>query len=214
MPLPITKARIQHHFHYSLWKYILLIALSIFGWNLLFTTTHYRSPEDKKVEFYADGYYDEAAGANMDALLEKIHSEVMPEMEEVTMTMLTIDETYGNVQLTVWVSAGQGDVYLLFHDRFLSLAQGGAFIDLQPYIDQGLLHVEGIDLTRGQVRDEETGMLVQCGIPADSLKGLYGYGVAVEEATFGILASSGNEEYAVRFLDYLLTHMGEEPPAT
>lgn len=214
MFLPITKARIQNHFHYNLWKYVLLVALSILGWNLLFSSTHYRAPEDKKVEFYADGYYDAEASARMDELLTKIHKVVMPEMEEVTMTTLTVDENYGDIQLTVWVSAGQGDVYLLLNDRFLNLAQGEAFIDLQPYIDQGLLHVDGMDLTRGQVRNEETGEKVQVGIPVDSLKGLYGYGVAVEDATFGILGSSGNEEYAVRFLDYLLTNMREEAPGT
>ena len=38
-------------------------------------------------------------------------------MEEVTATIVTFDNAYGDMQLTVWVSAGQGDVYLLSKER-------------------------------------------------------------------------------------------------
>ena len=52
MRLPITRERIRTHFHYGWWQYALLIGLAIFGWNLLYTTTRYRSPEALKVEWY------------------------------------------------------------------------------------------------------------------------------------------------------------------
>ena len=32
----ITKARVKHHFTYSAWKYVLLVALSIIAWDLIY----------------------------------------------------------------------------------------------------------------------------------------------------------------------------------
>ena len=55
MRLPITRERIRTHFHYAWWQYVLLVCLAIFGWNLLYTTTRYRSPESLKVEWYCQG---------------------------------------------------------------------------------------------------------------------------------------------------------------
>ena len=52
MRLPITRERIRNHFHYAWWQYVLLVCLAVFGWNLLYTTTRYRSPESLKVEWY------------------------------------------------------------------------------------------------------------------------------------------------------------------
>lgn len=210
LKMPITKDKIKTHFHYHLWKYILLVVLSALLWNLLFTTTHYRTPEALKIEFYTEGYQTSETEASMNALLSKIHADVMPEMEEVSYTVLTLDETYGDMQLTVWATAGQGDVYVLQKDRFLRLAQSGAMIDLQPYVDNGMLNVDGIDLTAGMVSDEETGVKVLRGIPAATLSRLDMCGVMTQDTMLSVLTISGNEEYALRFLDYLLTHMRED----
>ncbi len=209
--MPITKDKIKNHFQYGWWKYVLLAVLSIFVWNLLFSSTHYRSPENLKIEFYADGYPEASYGEKLNALMDTIHQEVMPDMEEVTSLILDNTETYGIMQLTVWASAAQGDVYLLLNDRFGSLAMGDALMDLQPYIDEGRLTVDGIDLSKGYVRDEDTGSTTLVGIPADSLMGLDAYGLAREGTTLSILASCGNEDNAVLFMEYLLTHMKAEP---
>ncbi len=52
MKTPLTKARWKHHLAYNGWKYILVLILSIIGWNLIYTMTAYRPPEDKKVDVY------------------------------------------------------------------------------------------------------------------------------------------------------------------
>jgi len=205
LSLPITSQRIRNHFQYSFWKYLLLIAIALFGWNLIYTTTRYQSPENLKVEFYAEGSL--SASEDLQALADQIHQEVLPDMEEVTATVTTYDDTYGDMQLMVWVSAGQGDVYLLSDDRFQNMAANEAALDLQPYVDSGALHTEGIDLTEGYVRDSETGVTTLMGIPADTLTGLNRYGLITDDAMFWILAQNGNDDNAVKFLDYLLTHM-------
>lgn len=69
-------------------------------------------------------------------------------MEEVTFTPVAYDDTYGNMQLIVWASAGQGDLYTLSEEAYKNLASSGAMLDLQPYIDDGTLNVEGIDLKK------------------------------------------------------------------
>lgn len=210
--MPITKRRIAHHFQYTAWMYVLVILLALFGWNLLYTTTRYRSPEDLKVEFYV-----QATSASEDALNEladTIHEELMPEMEEVTSTVISIsDDYYGNMQLTVWISAAQGDVYLLSEEYFDSFAASGAFVDLGPLVESGALDAEDLDLTDGyvQLTDSDTdlpaGDASLYGIPADELAGFSDYGVDTEDMVLCILYNNGNDDYSVMFLNYLLENL-------
>ena len=205
--MPITSAKVKTHFHYHLWKYLLLAVLSIFGWNLLFTVTQYRVPEDRKLEFYADGTVMGENAEALDALMAQIHADVLPDMEEVSYTMLDSSEMYGQMQLVVWATAKQGDVYLLQRDRFIQMAQGGAMVNLQPYIDDGTLQVEGLTLSGGKMKNSETGEASQWGIPADGLAKLSEYGINPQGAVLSVLAASGNEAAAVQFLNYLLISM-------
>ena len=70
--MPITSRKIRNHFHYSFWKYLLLIAIVFFGWNLIYTTTRYRSPDTLKVEFMAQGAYMQATSREKAETLLKI----------------------------------------------------------------------------------------------------------------------------------------------
>ncbi|MEG0864177.1 MAG: hypothetical protein RSE58_10430 [Clostridia bacterium] len=205
--MPITKRIIKNHFLYAWWQYVLIIGISIFGWNLLFTTTHYRSPENLKVEWYSEGYALPESPKSIDDLIATVHQEVLPDMEEVTFTPIGYDETYGDMQMMVWVSAAQGDLYMLTLERFQSLGQGGALLDLQPYVDDGTLKVEGIDLTNGYVKDAETGKKYLLGIPTDSLKELEAYGFVPGGETLSLLAAGGNIENTIKLMNYLLTEM-------
>ncbi len=205
LKMPITKRIIRNHFHYGFWKYLLLAVIALFGWNLLYTTTRYRPPEDKKVEFIAEAA--SMNGLDVQTLADTIHAQVMPEMEEVTASSITYDDTYGDMQLIVWVSAGQGDVYLLSKDRFTSLTQEEALLDLSPYLADGTLQTDGIDLSRGYAKNADTGARELLGIPADSLTGLAAYGLRTSDGVLCVLARNGNDEYSIKFVNYLLTHM-------
>lgn len=209
-PMPITRRRIQSHFQYGFWKYLVLAALAIFGWNLLYTTTRYRPPESAKVEFYAEG--SSASDTAVQALADRIHAEVMPQMEEVSSTVVTFDDMYGDMQLTVWVSAGQGDVYLLSKERFLTLASSEALLDLTPYLQSGALSIGNLDVSAGYVRGESGGEPKLLGIPADSLTGFAAYGLSGEGRVLCLLVNGGNDEYAVKFLNALLNDVGAPTP--
>ena len=209
---PITREKIRNHFHYFWWQYALLIVGSIFLWNLLYTTTHYRSPEHLKVEWYYEGPYVPQTQSLADQLLKDIHPQIFPEMEEVTFTLVGTDENYGVMQLVVWMSAGQGDLYMLTGDSFEHHASTGGFVDLQPYVDDGTLHVEGIDLKKGYIKNTDTGEKVLYGIPADSLKGLEAHAIFPEDTFLCILATGGNTENTLKLMNYLLDNMKEALP--
>lgn len=201
---PITKERIRNHFHYFWWQYLVLVIAGIFGWNLLYTTTHYRSPEHLKVELYYQGPSTNDTAAKGSALLEEIWPELFPDMEEVDFNIVGTDEMYGDMQLMVWMAAGQGDVYLLTKPSFSTYANGSTLLDLQPYVDDGTLNVEGIDLRSGIATDPETGMKGLFGIPADALEGLWEYDMEPTGKFICLPLASGNIENALILLDYLL----------
>ena len=204
---PITKDRIRNHFHYFWWQYALLAVFAIFGWNLLFTTTHYRSPEHLKMEWYYQGGLSDQTQSKVMALMEKVKPDLFPEVEEMDFQSVGMDETYGEMQMMVWMAAGQGDLYLLEKDSFTSYASEGSMVNLQPYIDSGALNVEGLDLRKGLVTDIDTKEKVQCGIPADALTGLWDLDINPEGRVFCVLVTSGNTDSAVGLLQYLIDNM-------
>ena len=206
--MPITKRKIRHHFQYAIWMYLLLIALALFGWNLLYTTTRYRPPENKQVEFYVQSAL--ASEEMLQTLANQIHETIMPEMEVVATQAVTInDDYYGDMQLTVWISASQGDIYLLDKEYFERFAASGAFMDLQAQVDSGQLPVEGLDLSGGYVRqsDPDYPDIGLYGIPADALSGFLEYQVLTEDKVLCILYNNGNDEYSVKFLSYVLENL-------
>lgn len=205
---PITKNRIRNHFHYFWWQYALLAIFAVLGWNLLYTTTHYRSPEHLRIEWYYEGYMTNETAAATAALMEEAKAELFPDMEESTFTNVGSDETYGDMQLLVWTAAGQGDLFMLTEERFKNLATSGAMLDLQPYIDDGTLNVEGIDLSKGYVTDTETGERVLCGIPTDALPGFWeNYYVDHSKKFMGVLTTGANTEETLKLLAHFLNIM-------
>lgn len=205
--IKITKERLRTHFAYAWWQYALLVVLAFFFWNLLFQTTHYRSPEPLKVEWYCDSYVPANASKDPVELMESLKASVLSGMEETTFTQVGMDENYGEMQLSTWVAAGQGDLYLLTRQRARNMGAGGGMVDLQPYVDSGALNVGDIDLEDGYVTNEDTGKLELIGIPADTLTGLNEYGITTKGEQLCMLQMGGNNENTLKLLQYLLDTM-------
>lgn len=205
--LTITREKVRNHFHYFWWQYLLLIALAIFGWNLLYTTTRYRPPAEKKVEWFYEGPMAAQTQQKADQLLAELTPQLFPDMEKVSFTVVGLDENYGPMQIMVWMAAGEGDLYMLAEDSFESYAAGGSMIDLTPYVEDGTLNVEGIDLKKGYVKDEETGKKILAGIPADQLTGLEAYEIFPEGTYLSLLSNGGNTDNTLRLLAWLLENM-------
>ena len=203
----ITRDKIRTHFNYFWWQYFLLLVLAIFGWNLLYTTTHYRSPEHLKMEWYYEGPTGNNTQKNAEQLLLDAKEKLFPHLEETSFATVGMDETYGPMQLMVWMAAGQGDLYMLKTESFTNNAAQGAMVDLQPYVDDGTLNVEGMDLKKGMVKLEGTNEKHLYGIPAKNLPKFIEYEILPDDTVLSILASGGNTENTVKLLAHFLEIM-------
>lgn len=206
--IPITKKRIQNHFNYFWWAYVLIIALAILGWNLIHTVTRYQSPPELKVEWFFGGYQTDN-GTGGETLMKRAHQEVLPDMEVVSYLQIMTDDAYGSQSLTTWAFAGEGDLYTLNRESFQNMAGGGAMMNLQPYVDSGELNVDGIDLTGCYVTVPESGEQWLCGIPMSALPGLSQYSLYGDDHIMCVLINGGNDANTVKLLGWLLENFRE-----
>ncbi len=210
---PLDPKRIKNHFAYGYWKYLLLIVVAIFGWNLIYQTTEYRPPDEKRIDFYvASNTMDTDA---MQAWLYEARVQAFSDMElmEAYTVMAGTDDPYAQMQLSTFIMAGEGDVYLLDAERFKSYASQGAMAPLENYLADGSLNVEGLDVSKGYVTISDTGERHLLGIPTDNLYGLMNrFGIDCRGAVLCVMVRSGNEQNAVKFVDYLIQNMQEPAP--
>lgn len=202
MKIPVTKHRVKVHMTYYWWVYLLLAGCIFFASNLLYTTTRYLPPPEKKIDWYYQGIVAGEVETRTLALMQEINEELQLGAEETTIVSVGLDETYGVAQLTVWIAAGEGDLYQLDKETFQSYANGGAFLNLQPYIDSGVLDPRGQTLF--YATDEETHERYPAGICTDGMTGLHEYGILSDKMAMGVLASSGNDLNTVKFLNALI----------
>ena len=215
---PVDGARVKTHLTYTFWLYILVAVAAFFGWNLLYTVTQYRAPEEKRIDLYIQS--STVSQQYAEAFMEPIWKECVPEMEVVDTVMLLSNsqDYYTSMQLTVYIMAQEGDIYVLSSSDFKSYAAQGVFIDLQPYIDNGQLDLSGIDLSAGQIAQvDENGLpkgeRAQFGIPLSSLYGYAtGMGLDNRDLILGVTVFSGNEENVITFLNGLIAAGRGEMP--
>ena len=203
---PITKTRLRTHFAYNFWKYLIAILGSIFAWNLIYTTTAYRAPQEKRVDLYIQSsYVSEESSKNF---INPIWEASVPNMETVSSVILASSaDYYSNMQLSVYIMAGEGDIYLLSTQDFKNFASQGAFIDLAPYVESGQINVDGIDISAGKVAlvDDEglpVGENIQFGIPAYTLSGYTDMGMMdYSNIVMAVTTFNGNQENVLKFFD-------------
>ncbi len=212
------RARMRNHFAYDIWKYLLIIAVCWFGWDLLYTQTAYRSPQDKRIDVYIMSAT--ASDEMVEAFLKPIWEEATPDMELVEGVSLLpggVEDYYTNMTLTVRLAAGEGDIYFLPQDVFKSFALNGVFIPLDDYVAQGRINIDGlsVDTARLTVIDDESGEAQAhlYGVPTDALYGLMdGMQFDNRNAVMTIAVNSGNEDNVVTFFNALLqAGRGEKP---
>ena len=207
MKTPVNSRTLRQHLTYSWWKYALMIIIGAFAVNMYYTVTTYRSPDEKKVNLYVYGLADETW---LSGYMEEIRITQMSDMEEMTCLILTTDETYGPMQLSTYIAAGEGDIYILPKNEFVSMATSGAWVPLEEESDLAEFFSErGISLQSGWKRNSETGVSHLYGIPVSRLPGLQKY-VSVESGYICVLVSNGNTENVVKFLRIFCEDMLKE----
>ena len=209
MKTPVTSKSLRQHFTYNWWVY-LLIALLAFGLvDLLYTVTAYRSPRDKTIGFYVYGYVNDTG---MSAYMNSVRETEMSDMEEMSSVMLAMDDTYGPMQLMTYLSAGEGDVYMLPREQFLNYSMGGSMVPLENDAElMALFDAAGVNLQSGWRKETETGENHLYGIPQDKLPGLIQYAYA-QDGFLCVPLTGGNQENAMKFLRILCRDMLTAPP--
>ena len=209
MKTPVTSKSLREHFTYNWWVY-LLIALLAFGLvDLLYTVTAYRSPRDKTIGFYVYGYVNDTG---MSAYMDNIRETEMSDMEEMSSVMLAMDDTYGPMQLMTYLSAGEGDVYMLPREQFLNYSMSGSMAPLENDTElMALFDAAGVNLQSGWRKETETGENHLYGIPQDKLPGLIQYAYA-QDGFLCVPLTGGNQENAMKFLRILCRDMLTAPP--
>lgn len=170
MKTPLTSARLKQHLTYNWWKYLLAAVLAVGLVDMLYTLTAYRPPREKSLGFYIYGYMDEPT---LTEYMDHVRETEMTDMEEMKPILLVVDDSYGPMQLMTYMAAGEGDVYLLAREEFLTYAASGSLIPLEDDTELiSLFDSAGVSLQSGWRRETETGETHLYGIPQDKLPGL------------------------------------------
>ena len=207
MKTPINSRTLKQHLTYSWWKYLLVAVLAFGLVDLLYSVTAYRSPADKRVEFYVYGQMDQE---KLTAYMENIRKTEMGDMEVMTPLQLLDDGYYGSMQLMTYMAVGEGDVYLLPRDEFVTGASSGSFLPLEEDKElMALFDAAGISLQNGWRKNTETGENHLCGIPQNKLPGLSRYAKATDGYLCAIV-NGGNDANALKFLRILCRDMLKE----
>lgn len=210
MKTPITMKRVRQHLAYSSWKYLLLICVAIFGWNLIYTVTAYRPPQEKIVDVYIYSFGDSADALN--AYMDGVRQTEMSDMEQMTATYIMPDETYGVMLLSTRMAACEGDIYILPRDSFQSCAGEGWFVELEnvPGIQEEC-EARGIDLERCWRRNNETRDRHLYGLPVTAFPRLKEMIQLGDEYYVTVVVNNSNDENVLKFLHILLRDMAETP---
>lgn len=223
--LPWSKDRLKSHFQYGSWKYLLLIVLSFFVWDLIYSATAYRPPQDKRIDLYIQSVT--ASQEDLQHYFEEIRADVVPDMELVSTAMLmgtTQSDIYAAQQLTTYLMAGEGDIYILTGPDFKQYASQGVFLRLDELIEQGKLdNAKDLQLNKGMVAiqeyDSDTEEMVTVsanhlyGIPMESLFGfLTDLNIDNRDRFLAVTIFNQNDENVLKFLNELIGRTNKPLP--
>ena len=195
--LRMNRAKFRNHLHYSGWKYILAVIVSIGLVSILFDATRYRPPREHTTSLYLTTSF-----ALADRLREELRPLLLsrfPEQEELNVQNIDLsqDDTYRRMQYATYLGAGEGDILLLSAEEYARLIGGSAadtvVVDLTAYAAEGLLTLPEGEAFR---------------VPADGLTGLSAYGCKTEGAFLCVLARSPNARTAAGLIGILQERYG------
>lgn len=149
----LTRQRWKDHMYYGKWIYIVLAIVAVFVTDLLYSTTEYRPPDERKVtvQFVSSSA---TMAETVEQTTEQILAAVLPmdetlELVEFFALNFSGDDSdyYGAQKFFVELAAGENDVYVGSRTVLNSIIDQGAAIPLDEYIDSGLITVpEGAQL--------------------------------------------------------------------
>lgn len=202
MKTPVNGKTLREHWNYAWWKYLLLVILAVLGWNLIYTMTAPRPPESKKVTIYSFVFGEQTA---MDEYLSVVWPEELSDMEDVSCVYTVADETYGPMQLTTYLAAGEGDVFLLTKEYYQNFGKQGAFMELELQEDiMAQCEALGLNLSRGYMINSETREKHLYAIPCSELPGMARFVYNPSDCYLCVAINNGNDENVLKMLSILI----------
>ena len=210
---PVNRETLKHHLNYGLWKYALMAACVILGWSLIYTTTAYRSPQEKRIDVYMMS--NTASSEPIDKFLEPVWKETVPEMEIVSgVVMSVLDDYTTTMQLMTYMAAGEVDIFFINEQYFKTYASQGYFVELEGMVESGQIDACGADLSKGYVAyveeyDDQNRAVKTSrhlyGIPLDSFYGFMGGMQLDNRGLYAVITvNNQNDENVIPFFSALL----------
>ncbi len=211
MKTPVTSTELRNYLTYAWWKYVILVVLAIFGCSLIYAMTEPRTPEELKITL---GIYAYGMNTNIDAYMENVRAEKMPEMEEISSFYMTPDTVNGAMIVTTRIAAREGDIYALPREHFTPCAEQGGFMALEEVLPELVKDLEdaGVSLSRGWCTLEETGEKHLLGIPCKDLPGLSSTLMCnTDDLYLSVFYKTGNDENVLIFFEQFVRDMLKAP---
>ncbi|MFY9593061.1 MAG: hypothetical protein WBI88_05830 [Caldicoprobacterales bacterium] len=206
----LSKERVRNHIQYDWWKYLAGILVTIFLWNIVTTITRPRTPADKKIEIFLVGDYV------LDEFMETLTNDIMedfPNLLEVNLSHIPLGEDIemdyvGRQKLMVMLGSQTGDLYAFSKEEFERIAEQGAFIPLDDFINENmdLIDHDKLEMHKATYFDGENEIIEEYyyGIPMEGLKLFEDSGYDVSDKIIGVMAFSKNQDNAFKVLKWIL----------
>lgn len=209
----LNKERFKNHIQYDWWKYIAGICITLFMWSMISTITEPRTPDDKLIEIFLVGDYmlDESSESISNDILEDFPNLLEVNVSNIPLGVDTEMDYVGRQKLMVMLGSQTGDIYIFDKDEFKQIAEQGAFLPLDDFIEENKDLINSEDLVKHKEKgiEDETGKEVEMephyyGIPMEDVKLFKDSGFDVSDKLVGIMAYSKNKPAAFDVLKWIL----------
>lgn len=202
----VNKERLRNHMQYDWWKYIVGIMITMFLWSMITTITAPKTPPEQLIEIFLVGDY------TLDEAIEPIKDDILNEFTnllEVNILNIPIGvdpqmDYVGRQKLMVMVGSQSGDIYAFEKEEFKQMAEQGAFMPLDEYVDDFKGILGDVDLEEYKMTDPDEGVAHYYGIPLADSEIFKDTGYDVSDKVIGVMAYSGNQLNAIDVVKWIL----------
>ncbi|MDD3840184.1 MAG: hypothetical protein PHP06_06380 [Clostridia bacterium] len=195
--------RLKNHFYYDWWKYIVGIIATFIIWSFIATVTRPQVPPEKKLDVYLVGsitYQDE-----LEELSEKM-LEDFPDLEEINFLPIQYkgeEDIYGRQKIFVLLGARSGDLFAFSEQDYKEIAGQGAFVNLDPFIDRGVIE-DNTDYQRYRLYADQESEKHLYGIPLEDITIFDNTSYSYKDKVISVVGYSQNKDNAIKFLKWLI----------
>lgn len=219
--MPITKfswPALKEHIRKFSWLYIVLIIISLFLSNLLWSMTRPRTPAEQQVLIYL------ASAISNPEMLDDMAQEMLTEGQAFDETLESVEfqslmfanpetDYTSAMVLMARLSTGDADAFIATEDAMVTITSMDAALDLEEYMADGWLAESGLEGITVTIPNEETGesKTLIAALKLDSLDALKQRGAMENENAYLLIApNSTNLETTMKTIEIMVEKLMEE----